>query len=669
MVSFGVDYYPEHWPRGRWPIDARMMREAGIEVVRMGEFSWAKMEPAEGEFDFAWLDGAIAVLSKEGIKVVLGTPTATPPAWIIERNPEILPLDDSGMVRGFGGRHHDCQSSETYRNHVRRIVRAMARHFRDNPDVIGWQTDNELGNSHRNLCMCDSCKKAFRHWLKRRYGTIEALNEAWGTVFWSQTYSTFEQIPVPLPTPNSHNPSLLLDWKRFCSDLIVDFQKLQIDILKEECPGRVITHNYMGFFDKTNYFDLARDLDFISHNQYPLHFRKDRFPVAPPERLAAILDLMRGIKRKPFWIMEQQGGASGWETLSSTPRPGQLRLWTYQSIAHGADTVVYFRWRTCLYGTEQYWHGILPHSGEPGRRYHEIKKTIGELAPVMERFRDCGQGAEVAMVFSYEQEWAFQVQPHHFDFDYITHLMTYYAALYRTHVPVDMISDADDFSKYKVVIAPLMFLMTPELETKLRNYAARGGHLVLTMRTGVKNWTNIVVPHTLPGPLADVVGLKIHDYDCLWGVSQAVRWQDERCVTGPEPCAKWCDLITRSSARPLAYYTMDYYKDTPAVTENAYEKGMAYYAGTELPPTVMKAFISHVLAGAGVEPIIEAAPEGVEVTRRRGTKEDYVFVLNHNGTAVDLVFPARWQVLIGRELVRTDVLHLEPYEVVVCISE
>ena len=340
MTHFGVDYYPEHWPRERWPIDARMMREAGIGLVRMGEFAWAKMEPAEGQFDFAWLDDAIGVLAAEGIQTVLGTPTATPPAWIIERNPEILPVDNTGAVRGFGGRHHDCQSNETYRVHIRRIVRAMAGHFAPDPHVVGWQIDNELGNSHRSLCFCDSCARAFRAWLRVRYKTIEALNQAWGTVFWSQTYSTFDQVPVPLPTPNSHNPSLLLDWKRFCSDLIVNFQRLQVAILREECPRQFVTHNYMGLFDKTNYFDLAEDLDFIAHNQYPLHFRKDRYPVAPPERLAATLDLMRGIKRKPFWIMEQQAGPSGWETVSSTPRPGQLRLWTHQAVARGADTIV-----------------------------------------------------------------------------------------------------------------------------------------------------------------------------------------------------------------------------------------------------------------------------------------------------------------------------------------
>ncbi|MFA6504795.1 MAG: beta-galactosidase [Treponemataceae bacterium] len=669
QIRFGVDYYPEHWPRDRWETDARLMREAGLEVVRMGEFSWAKMESDEGKFDFAWLEEAITVLAKEGIKTILGTPTATPPAWIIERNPEILPVDDHGVTRGFGGRHHDCQSNETYRTHIRRFVTAMAKRFANNPHVIGWQPDNEFGNSHRNLCMCDSCAASFRVWLKKKYKTLDALNEAWGTGFWSQTYSKFEQISAPLPTPNSHSPGLLLDWKRFCSDLIVDFQKLQIDILRRECPHHFITHNYMGFFDKTDYFDLGRDLDFVSHDQYPLHFRKDRYPVAPPERLAAALDLMRGIKRKPFWVMEQQGGPSGWETLSASPRPGQLRLWTYQSVAHGADAVVYFRWRTCLFGTEQYWHGLLPHDGKPGRRYDEVKKTAGELKNVINAFAGGDQGAEAAILFSYDQDWAFQVQPHHFDFDYITHLMTYYTAFYKAQVPVDLIPEEADWKKYKLLVAPLQFLTTPELVAKLTDYVATGGHLVLTMRTGVKDWNNRVIPHTLPGPLSEVLGLSVDEYDCLWGVEQAVRWSDESRIVDPEPCVKWCDVVAPTSARALAKYTLDYYGDTPAITENSYKKGASYYVGTELGPEVMKTFVAHALDKANIRSILSPAPSGVEVTRRRAGNHDYIFILNHNSIAAEVRIPKEWKIAIGEAFAEKGILSLPAYEVAVCISE
>lgn len=255
-IHFGADYYPEHWPEERWETDAKLMREMGIDVVRVAEFAWQKLEPSEGRFDFSWLDRSLEILAKQGIRAVIGTPTATPPAWIIERNPEILPTDSRGVRRSFGGRHHDCQSNAVYRAHARRIVEAMSRHFKSTPNVVGWQIDNELGNSHDDFCHCDSCRAAFQGWLLKKYGSIGELNRRWGTVFWSQTYDEFSQIPTPAITPViTHNPSLLLDWKRFHSDLIVDFAEAQEKIIRANAPGQFITHNFMGFFDLINYFE------------------------------------------------------------------------------------------------------------------------------------------------------------------------------------------------------------------------------------------------------------------------------------------------------------------------------------------------------------------------------------------------------------------------------
>lgn len=663
---FGVDYYPEHWPRERWELDAKLMKEAGIELVRLAEFAWAKMEPELGKYNFGWLSDAIEVMAKYGIKSVLGTPTPTPPMWIVEENPEILPVNLDGVRLGFGGRHHNCQSNEAYRNHIKRFVRVMAKHYHNNPHVIGWQIDNEFGNSHQNLCACDSCQMHFQQWLERKYGTVEQLNEQWGTVFWSQTYSRFDQIPAPLPTPNAHNPSLLLDWKRFCSDLIVDFQKFQLDILRTECPKQFITHNFMGFFDKTDYFDLAKDLDFISHDQYPMHFREDRIPLTQPHELAMALDLMRGTKQKAFWIMEQLAGPTGWEVLSSTPRPGQIRLWTYHSVAHGADTVVYFRWRTCLFGTEEYWHGILPHSGIPGRRYEEVRQTIEELAPVMEACKDGMPGAEVGIIYSYDQRWAFQIQPHHPELDYLDHLKGYYKVFHDGNVPVDLLSPDDDFSRYKLLVAPLLFLMTPELSVKLHDYVAKGGHLVLTMRTGVKEWNNTVIPETLPGSLSDLLGIQIFDYDCLRQFEQSVRWTYSNGGSAQisEAARKWCDIITLSGAEALAAYELDFYKDTPAVTRNHYEKGMAYYTGTELGPRVMKALVEQILEDAGIKGLAPT-PEGVEITRRRVKDGDYLFVLNHNGHAKVWHTPPGWEIVVGRSLLSANVLTMPAYGVAV----
>lgn len=660
-MKFGVDYYPEHCSKEHWEWDADKMQEAGIDVVRMAEFSWIKMEPSEGQYDFAWLDEAIEVLGRRGIKTVLGTPSPAPPIWIIEQNPEILPVNMQGQRLGFGGRHHNCQSNETYRNHIRRFVRVMARHYQNNPHVIGWQTDNELGNSHQQLCTCDSCRVRFHQWLEKKYGTIEALNEAWGTVFWSQTYSRFDQIPAPLPTPNSHNPSFLLDWKRFCSDLIVDFQKLQIDILREECPNHFITHNFMGFFDKTDYFKLAKDLDFISHDQYPMPFWEARLSKTSPPHLAMALDLMRGTKQQTFWIMEQLAGPTGWEVISSTPRPGQIRLWTYQSIAHGADTIVYFRWDTCLVGTEQYWHGILPHSRIPGRRYAEIKQTIQELAPHMDKFRNCLPQAEVGILFSYDQEWALQIQPHHPQLNYVEHLRSYYKGFFDANVPVDIVSDEEEYSRYKVLVAPLLFLTHPELRRKLYGYVASGGHLVLSMRTGVKDWNNAVIPKTLPGEFSELLGILIEDYDCLRQFDQGLRWT-AGTEAAEEDANLWCDIITLNGAEMLAEYSREFYAGTPAITRNAYEQGQAYYVGTELRPDIMRLFIEEVLDKAGVGRITRS-PEGVEVTRRRGQDAEYLFVINHNNAEADVAVSEKWQALVGGEVLQNSTLRLAPFGV------
>jgi len=411
-IRFGVDYYPEHWPRSRWSTDADMMREMGLDVVRMAEFSWSLLEPVEGSYSFEWLDDAIDVLSGSGLKIILGTPSAAPPAWIITKTPEIQPIDPDGRMRYFGGRHHCCQSNAVYREHIKNFVFAFAEHFGNNKNVIGWQLDNELGNSHNELCYCKSCEESFRIWLINRYENIGELNNAWGTAFWSQTYQDFSQIQAPKLTAAGKNPSHQLDWKRFCSDLIIDFHKLQADILRKSAPEKFITHNLMGFSEKVNYFDLSKDLDFVSHDQYPGGHFLPKELVSNPEYNAAQLDLMRGLKKKNFWIMEQQAGITGWDILGRAPKPGQLGMWAMQAVAHGADTVVFFRWRTCTFGTEQYWHGILPHCGEPARYYDELKECIQKARLLMDEIRGSLPKASVGIVFSYDQAYAMEIQPH-----------------------------------------------------------------------------------------------------------------------------------------------------------------------------------------------------------------------------------------------------------------
>ena len=670
-IHFGTDYYPEHWPRERWETDARLMQEMGIQVVRMAEFSWHKMEPVEGEYDFDWLEEAIALLGKYGIKTILGTPSAAPPAWMINKHPEILPVDKQGRRRGFGGRHHDCQSNGTYRSYITKMVTAMAKRFAENPNVIGWQTDNELGNSHGDLCMCDSCRKSFQGWLAKKYGTVEALNAAWGTQFWSQEYNSFDEVYTPLITVTGENPSAMLDWKCFHSDLIVDFQQLQVDIIRKYCPKHFITHNCMGFADTVNYFDLNKNLDFASHDQYPGGF----YAIMPHEHnhdMSANLDVVRGFKHQNFWIMEQESGITGWEIMGRAPRPGQLAAWAEQSIAHGADAIVFFRWRTCTVGTEQYWHGILPHSGNPGRRYEELKEMIARMTPVMEKIEGSMPKPKVGIVFSYRQEYAIQIQPHHPDLNYVGQLKKYYKELYRRNVPVDFVQDTDDFSQYQLVIAPLQYLMTPQLAQRYFDYVKGGGRLVLTMRTGVKDEHNICMSNReLPGVLGDLCGIEIRDYDCLRDIlvkidvanmqSQTSEVQGENGRKQSERAAdcvasKWADIITLKGAESMANYAGEFYAGTPCITRNQYGDGTAFYVGTEPEEALMECFMDTLLADAGVESLGTSDP-GVELSIREKDGRKWIFAINFNEEAAGYEVPEGFTMIQGETAGR-----LKPFE-------
>ncbi len=622
-IHFGVAYYPEHWPRERWETDAKLMQEMGVQVVRMAEFSWFKMEPQEGLFQFEWLEEAVALLNQYGIKTILGTPTAAPPAWMIEKNPEIQPIDHHGRRRYFGGRHHNCHSNKAYRVHIKRFVTAYAQRFAENPGVIGWQIDNELGNSHEDLCMCGSCRLQFQRWLAVKYRTIEALNDAWGTAFWSQGYHRFSQIIPPLITAAGENPSALLDWKCYCSDLIVNFAKWQADIIREYCPNQFITHNYMGFNQKVNYYDLGTLLDFVSNDSYPAGYWQ-KTPHQPDSEIAASYDVVRGYKKKPFWMMEQQAGIAGWEYMARAPKPGQMAAWAMQSVAHGADSILFFRWRTCAMGTEQFWHGILGHSGNPGRTYQEAKTLIQTFAPYMDEFEGAMPNPQVAIVHSFRQNYAFDIQPNHPELRYVEHLNKYYKALYEKKIPVDFVQGMDDLTNYKLVIAPLQYLMNPRLEQHYMEYVKNGGHLVLTMRTGVKDETNLCMTDMeLPGRLGELCGIEIPEYDCLLGKKGGILYGKKEYVI-----EKWCDIITLQGASLIAEYSTSFYKQSPAITEHMYGEGVAWYVGTEPGKELMEDLMAYFAKASDIE-TLGAAADGVEMMTRESDDKVWLFVINH----------------------------------------
>ena len=622
MFRFGAAYYPEQWPEERWPEDARLMQEAGFNVVRLAEFAWAKLEPSEGRFDFDWLDRAIGLLARHGIAVVLGTPTASPPPWVMAQSAELFRVGETGVRQTFGLRREYCPTHPLYRRHAERIASALAEHYRGDPAVIGWQVDNELGER----CYCPACRAAFQDWLRARYATLDELNERWGTAFWSHTYSDWSQIPLPLSTASpgnvsaAHNPGLALDYRRFMSDTYCDFQKQQAEVIRQRCPHHFITHNLMGFgFGQINYFDLAAGLDFVAWDSYMRH-QWDMRAAVDPAAAALSGDAMRGLKKRNTWIMEQQAGGGGWEHLAVPPKPGELRLWTYQSIAHGADGILYFRWRTARAGAEQHWQGILEPHGSPGRRYAEVRQ-VGEIEGSQARPR-------AALIQSYDSRFAFQVQPNNPRFRYEDHLRDVYRGFHALNVPLDVISENDPLTGYRLVVAPALYVLSKQTTSKLADFARAGGTVVFTPRSGVKDEFNTTVNTPLPGLLAEMCGIEIEE--C---VSMPVDRDNRVQFTLPEladsfPTSVWADVIEPKGAKVIARHLQDFYACRPAATIHRFGEGAVIYLGVLGDSAFCDAVARWLSELAGVKPLL-VAPPGVEVAERWQGERRILFVLNH----------------------------------------
>ena len=450
MTRMGMVYYPEQWNRSMWDEDAELMRRTGVGIVRLAEFAWSRLEPNEGEYRFEWLDDAIEVFHRRGIQVVLGTPTCTPPNWLTQRYPDVLPLDAQQHPRYPGVRGHRCYNSPSMRMLSERIVERLADRYAEHPAVIGWQIDNEFS---LNECRCEHCAKTFREWLSLKHGSLAALNEAWGTVVWSGEFSDWSQVAPPQGSAAFHNPSFLLDWKRFETESVVSFQQLQLDLLRQRCPDQFVTHNIWSYPMALDYYKLCQPLDFAS---------LDYYPGTSPAKAdtsgyggALTLDLARGIKRRGFWIMETISGPPGcWFPMWRTPQPGFIRAFAWQCIARGADTVVHFRWRSATIGAEQFWHGLIDHGNVPGRRFEEYARLCGEvnrLSPLL-------QGTEVrgdaAMLHSHDIYNALQTQPQAEGMDYFDNLKLYHRALTKAGIMSDVLNVTDDLSGYRLIIAP-----------------------------------------------------------------------------------------------------------------------------------------------------------------------------------------------------------------------
>ncbi|WP_394690494.1 beta-galactosidase [Hoeflea sp.] len=522
--TLGVCYYPEHWPEAQWVEDAARMAALGIVHVRIGEFAWSRLEPRRGHYEFDWLARAIDVLHQAGLRVVLGTPTATPPKWLVDEMPDMLPVGADGLVRKFGSRRHYDFAHDGYLEECKRITLALAKAFGAHPGVAAWQTDNEYDCHDTTLSYSPVSKASFQAWLQQKYQSPDALNRAWGNVFWSMEISDFSEVELPNLTVTEPNPSHVMDFRRFASDMVVRFNKAQADIIRAHSPGRDVIHNFMGRTLAFDHFDVGADLDISSWDSYPLGFLEDRSDqnddwkrqfahAGDPDFQAFHHDLYRATSKGRWWVMEQQPGPVNWAPHNPAPREGMVRLWSWEAFAHGAETVSYFRWRQAPFAQEQMHAGLLRTDSVEAQGFHEAAQVSAELAALDGKLADSAGKADVAIVFDYPSAWAWQIQPQGREFDYFRLMFDFYRTMRRLGLSIDIVpASAPDLEGYGLVTIPGLFTWTPALIEAVRTCQ---GYVLIGPRSGSKT-ADFAIPDSLPPALPkDIVDVRVTHVESL----------------------------------------------------------------------------------------------------------------------------------------------------------
>jgi Beta-galactosidase len=670
-IDLGVCYYPEHWDKSLWAEDLDRMLDAGLGCVRIAEFAWSLIEPREGEYTYEFFDEFLALAQMKGMKVIFCTPTATPPAWLTEKYPETLNRDMEGHPIYHGARRHYNYNSPIYRKLCANIVEKSVSHYAGNPAIVGWQLDNEF-NCENSLFYSENDTLAFRSFLQAKYSSLDALNKAWGTVFWNQTYTNWAEVHVPRKTNvGSVNPHLMLDYFRFISDSVCTFAKMQADIIRKYAkPEDFITTN--GMFPNIDYQRLRREsLDVLMHDSYPnfaycldsYHgddIMKDRSASRGLSEFRAVSPI--------FGIMEQQSGANGWNVSmeAPTPRPGQMTLWTMQSIAHGADYVSFFRWRTCTFGTEMYWHGILDYSGRENRRLREIKEISRKVSRMQELAGSLYE-AKIGIIKDYDNIWDAQLDRWHARVENLSQ-DSLFIALQQVHAPFDYVylenhATPESLHRYKVLFYPHACILTKERVELLEQYVAAGGTLIMGCRTGYKDIYGRCVMDHLPGLASKLSGTDIPEYSLVA--------PDEGKITadweGSElEAAVFNDILspTGQNAHVLATYNGGDYAGAPALIHNRFGIGEVYYFGGAFTPDTVKVFLEKLEIAEPYGNLIRL-PESCELAVRVKEGRKYFFVLNYlaQSAKINLTAPVR-------DLWTQDILcgecELEGYGTIVC---
>ena len=636
-ILLGTAWYPEQWPESRWPEDLKLMEAAHIHMVRVSEFAWSRMEPREGQYDLDWLERAIALAAKHGIAVVVSTPGAAPPAWLTQKYPDTLRTEQNGHVARHGNRQQGSPTSARYRDLCRRITEQMARRFGHNPNVIGWQIDNEYGA----FSWDEDARRQFQDWLREKYGTLDDVNRRWTTEYWSQTYTDWRQIPIG----PSGNPGLDLEFKRFATSVLRGLQHIQVAAIRANSDARqFITSNFMGWYDAFDHYALSEELDLASWDDYVGTGHLDALHNGMTH------DLTRGFKRKNFWVMETQPGFVNWSPVNNALDRGEVRQMAWHAIGHGADAVSYWQWRSALNGQEEYHGTLLGADGTPVPLYEEVAQIGREFEQAGEALAGTSPHSDVAILHTYDSRWAINGQRHQHNFDPVALLFSYYKPLREMLQQVDVINADAPLAQYRVVVAPGLNVLPDDVARRLVDYVNGGGHLVLGPRSGMKDQYNALQTARQPGPLVPLLGGRVEQFYALnddvpvsgtWGTGKARIWAEQLK-------AQAADVEV-----PLTYGESNGWLDRqPAAITRKVGKGRITYIGAWLDDNLMRAAAQWIVHQSGLQAAFGAVPEGVEVSRREGAGKEVFVLVNHTKSAqhVNLPGPMR-RILLNSEQV------------------
>lgn len=644
-IAFGGDYNPEQWPEEVWAEDARLMKEAGVNLVTVGVFSWAHVQPRQGAFRFEWFDRVMDLLAANGISADLATMTASPPPWLARAHPEILPVRADGVVLSPGGRQHFNPSSPVYREHAAALATAVADRYAGHPALAMWHIGNEYG-CHVSASYDDTSAAAFREWLRARYGDTDTLNEAWSTAFWSQRYETFDEILPPRVAPAYPNPAQQLDFARFSDRAMFECYQAELAILRRITPDIPVTTNFLFLHKPVNVQKWGPHLDLASVDCYP-------DPADPRAHLTAGLtyDVIRSARGgQPWFLMEQAPSAVNWRTINRRKAPGQMRLWSWQAVAHGADGVLSFQWRQSRGGGEKFHSGMVPHFGTQGRTFAEVRALGAELAQVPElagtRIRN-----RAALLLDWESWWALELDSHpSAAVEQLGSLVHHYTPLAEAGIGVDVVHPDADLSQYRLIVVPNLYLIRPETAAHLDTWVRGGGHLVVSFFSGIVDDCDRVHLGGYLGPLADTLGVVVEEFVPLGTEGADTSRVDVAFLDGHQGTASvWSEQVHLRGAAEVARFASGELDGQPAVTRHTRGAGTAWYLATRPDEVTMRRLIDSVLTQAQVAPALPGVPRGVQAAVREGGGERLLILLNHNAQPRTVALPDPMRVAVGSQ--------------------